>query len=125
MKLEEIIEQKLLEAKKPVDVVSKALALPEPNGVKEYSEEKVNDFLDLLNYASSVQKKAVIKSDDDEHQVNIYDDIEDKVRKWNEYFEENFGAAKKEEPKEADGDEDGEKKKEESPEKADKPIKED
>jgi len=65
--------------------IDKALSLEEPNGIIKHSKEIVDEYLSLLNYAVSLQKKELIKSEDSKSNIAILRDLEDKVDKWKDY----------------------------------------
>lgn len=97
MNLEKIIESHLIQLLEDEsnETIKKALSIKEPNGIDEYTEDFVNNQLDLLRYAISLQKKEVIKSDDSKSQVAILSDLQDKLTKWVEYSEDTFKDTKK------------------------------
>lgn len=92
--------------KEEKDVVKKALAMEEPNGIDEYSEDTIKNNIALAQYAITVQKKNVAKSDEDEVQVAKLKDLEDKLRKWKEAESGDDKASAPPEDKETEDDSD-------------------
>jgi hypothetical protein len=77
------------------NVVSKALALPEPKVGGSYPDEKVKRYLDLIDQALNAMKK---KEENDTNDA-IVQDLRDKKKKWSNVDKETKPIkVKKEEP---------------------------
>lgn len=77
--------------------VKNALDIEMPDELQNYLPETIDDKLSLLNFAISLQKKEVLKNENDKQSIAILNDLLNKKEKWEQFKKQETPVKKKEE----------------------------